>query len=114
MKIYKIFFCLILFFTSSCITKSLWSGKIYDESINQFLIGEDGRYIVMIGGQYHYVFADESRVLSRIVLLKQKGIITIDYKKTLLKLDKNNEIKGYLILEGQFSNLPIEDIPRIQ
>lgn len=30
--------------------------------------------------------------------------------KTRLKLDENNEIQGYLTLEGPFSILPIEDI----
>ena len=105
----KLLLCCSLLFLSSCITKYLWGGKTYEEKINQFLIGEDGRYIVMLG-QYHYVLTDDSRIFSRIITLKQSGILTIDPKRTNLQLNRNNEISGYLTISGYFSLLPIEDI----
>jgi len=105
----KLLLCSSLLLTSSCITQYLWGSKTYDEKINQFLIGQDGRYIVMIG-QYHYVLTDDSRIFSRILTLKQSDVLTIDAKKSDLHLDRNNEISGYITISGPFSLLPIEDI----
>ena len=102
--------CFVLISTSSCVTKYLWGSRNYEDQVNQFLIGEDGRYLVMIGTSYHYVFTDETRVLSRIVSLKQKGLLTFNPKKTRLKLEKDNEINGYITIDGPFNFLPIEDI----
>lgn len=106
----NLFLCFILVAASSCVTKYLWGGRTYEDQINQFLVGEDGRYLVMIGSNYHYVFTDDTRVLSKIVSLKQKGLLTFNPKKTYLKLDDNNEINGYITIEGPFNFLPLEDI----
>ncbi len=105
----KFLLCLILLCSSSCVTKYLWGDKVYRERINQFLIGEDGRYVVMIG-EHHYVFTDNSRVFSKILSLKQVDVLTINVKKSYIKLSSNNDVKGYVTFEGTFRLLPIEDI----
>lgn len=106
---YKILIVLTLLSTNSCITKYLWADKSYDEYINQFLLGEDGRYVVMIG-KFHYVLIDETMVFSRILRLRQNGILTVDSRNTYLKLDSNNDLKGYITLHGPFGVLPIQDV----
>lgn len=95
---------------SSCtLTKALWGDKSYEEVINQFLVGSDGRYVALISPSYHYVFSDNSGVLKSVLSLNQKGVLTIDAKNTYIKLHENNEVKGYLTLSGPFSILPEND-----
>ena len=103
--------CLVItLLLSSCITKSLWGDKSYEERIDKFFAGSDGRYVVLIGTDYHYVFTDNSGVLKIILSLGQKGILTLNREKTHLKLDSNNDVKGFFVIEGPFSILPPEDI----
>lgn len=113
MKISKIFInyflCLSLFLLSSCITKSLWGDKSYDDNITQFLVGSDARYVIFVSPEYHYIFTDSTSMLREILSLKQQGIITLNTKKTYIKLDRNNDITGYIIFEGPFDLLPRED-----
>lgn len=109
-KIIRSFFCLALLLQTSCITKAIWGDKHYDEKIEQFFIGADGRYVALIGNNYHYVLTDNSGILKQIFLLKQRSILTIDSKLTHLKLQPNNDIDGELVIDGPFSILPQEDI----
>jgi len=109
-KIISSFFCLALLLQTSCITKAIWGDKHYDERIEQFFIGADGRYVALIGNNYHYVLTDNSGILKQIFSLKQRGILTIDPKLTHLKLQPNNDIDGDIVIEGPFSLLPQEDI----
>lgn len=108
-KFYKILLILVLLTTSSCITQYMWGGTTYREEIAQFLIGQNGRYVVLVGNKYHYVLIDDSKVFSNILGLKQKKILTINSRKSKLKLDTNNELIGHLTLEGPFSVLPLQD-----
>lgn len=98
-----------LFALSSCITKSLWSNGGYEENIKQFYIGSDGRYVALIGSDYHYILRDESGVIKKILSLRQKGVLTLDRKLTNLKLNSNNEVYGVFALSGPFNLLPKED-----
>jgi hypothetical protein len=110
-KILNIFLLLcLLFCSSSCVTKSLWGDKKYIERFNQFLVGQDGRYVVLVGSNYHYILTDKSGILGKILTLRQEKIININLQKSYLKLSGNNDLQGYLVFEGPFSILPIEDI----
>ncbi len=102
--------CLVLTFQTSCLTKFIWGDKSYEEEIEQFFVGSDGRSIALIGTQYHYVFSDNSGVLKNVLSLKQKSILAINKDKTHLKLDSNNNINGNFVLEGPASILPREDL----
>ncbi|MDX2082866.1 MAG: hypothetical protein SFV53_02640 [Rickettsiales bacterium] len=114
MKVKKLFINLFLFllltFQTSCLTQFIWGDKSYDEEIEQFFVGSDGRSIALIGVDYHYVFSDNSGMLKNVLSLKQKSILAINPKKTKLKLDKNNNINGYIVFEGPASILPREDL----
>lgn len=114
MKIKKfltgLFLCFALTFQTSCITKFIWGDKSYDEEIEQFFVGGDGRSIALIGTNYHYVFSDNSGLLKNVLSLKQKSVLAVNPKKTYLKLDKNNNIAGDFVLEGPASILPREDL----
>lgn len=113
MKIRTLFLILSLFLLSSCITKYLWGDKNYEEEIRQFYVGQDARYVVLVANEYHYIFTDNSGVLREILSLKQNGILSLS-SKTYLKLDKNNNIQGTIILEGPFDLLPREDAIKLQ
>jgi hypothetical protein len=104
----------ILLFNSSCITKFIWSDKSYKEKIGQFYIGADGRYVVLIGTNYHYILSDNSGLLKEIFSLKQQGVLSIDLQKTHLKLDSNNDIEGDFVLRGPFTVLPEEDVAKLR
>lgn len=104
----------VLFLNSSCITKFIWSDKSYKERIEQFYIGADGRYIVLIGSNYHYILNDNSGMLKEVFSLKQQGVLTIDLQKTHLKLDSNNDIEGDFVMHGPFSILPEEDVAKLR
>lgn len=106
----RLFLLLALLLQTSCITKYIWGDKSYDESIDQFFVGSDGRYIAFIGADYHYIFTDNSGLLRNILSLRQKGVLLISSEKTHLKLNKNNDVAGDLVLEGPGSVLPREDL----
>ncbi len=105
----RIFFCIILLFTNSCITKALWGDKSYLEKIHQFFIGEDGRYVALLGNNYHYVFNDNSGLLRMFLSLKQRDVLTINIAESYLKLHSNNDLSGDFIIDGPFNYLPEED-----
>jgi hypothetical protein len=109
-KFFKIFSLgAILFLANSCVTKYIWGDKSYQEQINQFFVGSDGRYVAMLGDDYHYVFSDNSGVLKTILSLKQQGVLTISPSKSHLKLQPNNDVNGTLVMEGPFSILDRQD-----
>jgi hypothetical protein len=107
--IYTSFLIIALLFSQSCATKYLWGNKSYEEQIEQFFVGADGRSIAFIGRNYHYVFSDNSGLLRMILSLKQRSVLSINPKKTYLKLESNNDITGDLVLEGPSSILPLDD-----
>lgn len=104
----------ILFLASCTVTGFIWGDKSYDERVEQFFVGSDGRYVVLVGANYHYVFTDNSGTFKEILSLKQTNILSLDTKKTHLKLDANNDIEGYFVMRGPFSLLPPEDQYRLQ
>jgi hypothetical protein len=106
----NLFLCIILLFLDSCITKAVWRNKSYEEKIEHFFVGSDGRYLVLVGQKYHYVFTDNAGLFKAILSLKQKGVLTLEQNKTYLKLDSNNNIAGSFVIEGPFSVLPREDM----
>jgi hypothetical protein len=110
----RIILCISLLTLSSCtVTKILWGNKSYQETVSQFLVGADGRYVALIGTGYHYVFSDSSAKLKEILALNQKGTLRINTEKTYLKLDGNNDITGDLVISGPFDILPVEDKIRL-
>jgi len=105
----RLIICCTLLCLTSCITKALWSDPFYEERINHFLVGADGRYVVFIGDQFHYVFTDNSGLLKEIMSLKQRDLLSINNEQSHLKLDSENNVVGKLVANGPFSIMPPED-----
>jgi len=87
----------------------LWGELSYQENISQFLVGADGRYVALVGLDYHYVFSDRDGLLKEVLALHQKRVLSIDVQRTYLKLERNNDIKGHIVISGPFSILPPQD-----
>lgn len=102
--------CVILLVQNSCLTKAVWRYDNYQETVRQFYVGSDGRYVVLIGNQYHYIFYDDTNVFKTILGLRQRGILTVNHKNTYLQLDSHNNVKGKIVIKGPFDILPPEDI----
>lgn len=99
----------LLLFQTSCVTKALWGDKQYKEKITQFLVGNDGRYVVFVGEQYHYIFTDDSGALKTILSLNKK-VFDIKTKDTYLRLNSNNELKGEIVMFGVSTGLTPEEM----
>ncbi|MBU6140534.1 MAG: hypothetical protein KGP29_03120 [Proteobacteria bacterium] len=110
MKVTKLFLVVLLFAQSSCVTKALWGDKSYQERVNQLFLGTDGRYVVLVGEKYHYIFADNSGMLKVILPIKQRNALIIRSQDTFLKLTSENEANGELVLYGAASALTPEEL----
>jgi hypothetical protein len=109
----KIFLISVLLASTSCVTDFLWGARNYREEITQFYAGSDGRYIVLMGPEYHYVFTDNSGTLRDVLSLKQSGSLSIG-EDNKFELDDNNNIEGDLILKGSMDLLPQGDAIKLQ
>lgn len=109
----NIFFCTVLLLSTSCITKYLWGDQSYEEQIYQVFVGQDGRYVVLVSPEYHYVFTDSSGLMREILSLKQENVITMNRRKSFFKLSNNNDVNGEIFLEGPFDLLAREEAIRL-
>lgn len=102
LKIILIF--LLLTQATSCLTQKLWSNS-YDEPVQKFLVSRDGRYIVFLGANYHYMFTDKTGAMKELLGWPGRNLLFIDTESTNLKVDSRNNISGYASIESFFSNL---------
>ena len=114
MKITHLLLVLVLFVQSSCVTQALWGDKSYEEKITQFFVGSDGRYVVLVGEKYHYIFADNSGVLKVILSSGRNNALTIKPDQSYLKLSSGNEVKGDLVMGGPSSLLSAEELQALE
>lgn len=105
----KFLLLILVLLQTSCVTKALWGDKEYKERINQYLVGADGRYVVFVGDNYHYVFTDNSGALRAVVSIG-RNVFAINKKETYLKLDSSNNITGHIALIGLASALSPEEL----
>ncbi len=104
----RVFLVAALIFTTSCeVTRALWEDN-YKESIRQFLVSKDGRYIVFLGKKYHYIFADQSGVIDELLRLDQDHVVLIVPEITELAVDGKNNIEGHLGIKTFDLNLTSE------
>lgn len=109
----KLVLIIILTQLTSCITNFLWGARNYREEITQFFVGSDGRYVVLMGPEYHYVFTDNSGVLREILPMQQSKILTLTNESSF-ELDSNNNISGSITLTGPIDLLPAQDAFKLQ
>lgn len=98
----------IILLGSCSITKSMWN-KHYDEIFQAFLITKDGSQVVFLGENYHYIFDDQSNVVKKILFWPHRNILYIDPSQTYLKLDKDNNVSGSVVVRSIFGDLVRED-----
>lgn len=108
-KFLKLIFLSVFFLASACeLTEKLWNNS-YEETFRQFLVSADGRYVVFLGDNYHYVFADDFSVITNLLIEDKKKLLFINSEKTYLKLDRHNEVKGFIVIETFDLELPWQD-----
>ena len=95
---------IILIFASSCsFNNSLWS-KSYQDRIWQFVTTKDGKQVAFIGEHYHYVFPDNNESIKDLLFWKYHKILYFDVSQSYLKVDKNNNLNGYITIKTLFLN----------
>ncbi len=109
----KILLILSLISLSSCLTNFLWGARTYREEINNFYVGSDGRYVVLMGPQYHYVFTDNSGMLKEILSLQKSRALALA-SETTFDLDENNNVAGEIILSSEADMLSAQDAFKLQ
>lgn len=78
-----------------CTAISLWErNPIYTDTINRFLVTEDGKKLVFIGEKYHYVF-DSQKTLRQILLWKDRMLLEAKLNEKFI-VDNSNNISGTL------------------
>ena len=102
----KILCILTAAFLSSCtITKGLWN-RSYNETFKQFLVSNDGKLVVFLGKNYHYIFSDESGVMKELLFWGRRDLVFVDVEKTSLEVDEKNDVIGYVTIESFYTKLP--------
>jgi hypothetical protein len=102
----KIFCLLTAVFLSSCtVTKGLWN-RSYNETFKQFLVSNDGKLVVFLGKNYHYIFSDESGVMKELLFWGRRDLVFVDVEKTSLEVDEKNDVTGYVTIESFYTKLP--------
>lgn len=109
----KILIISTLLCLTSCLTNFLWGARTYREEITQFYVGADGRYVVLMGPQYHYVFSDNSGVLKEVIALQKGGLLALA-PDTTLELDSNNNVSGEVVLTGNVDLISAQDAFKLQ
>lgn len=100
MSLIKHILIVILLITNltSC-TSLLWRNSVYGDGFKHFLITQDGKKIVILGEKYHYVFDDESGVLSK--LLSWEGRSKLEMEIYNFRLSKFNNITGSITVKSR-------------
>jgi len=94
---HRIFFIIILviFAATGCATNAVMdkmdSVVTYTEEVSSILISEDGKQLVFIGNNYHYIFDVPEQLL---LTLKSSFRKSISAHFGKFRIDKNNNIKG--------------------
>lgn len=99
---------IILFLTSCTVTKALWH-RTYDETFKEFLVSRDGKLIVFLGKNYHYIFSDDSGLIKELLYWHRRDLVFINAEKTDLRLDNNNNVTGYVFIESFDMDMPRQE-----
>lgn len=93
------------------ITQKIWNDNFFNEIFYNFLISQDGQFIVFLNNQYHYVFNDHTGQIKKLILWKKShDILHINLDETLLNLDEQNNLEGEVVVDADLENLNVVDI----
>lgn len=94
-----IIFLIGIFFLTSCnLTRNLWNSE-YEETFKDFLVSQDGKYVVFLGDNFHYIFADNSGAIKVLLSWPNRNVLFINAEKTELNIDRKNNVTGYTTIE---------------
>ena len=93
MNFFKILLLAVLFLISSCefLTPKLWKKSYYHDDVEQFLISQEGKNIIFIGTNYHYIFSNNSNIQK---MLKEKNTSKLKMVIGDFEIKSNNKIEG--------------------
>ena len=89
-------FILIITNLTSC-TSMLWKKNSYIDKFKNVLNTKDGEKIIILGKKYHYIFNDDSLVLTK--LLDWENNSKLEIEKYNIRITENNKIIGSIILK---------------
>ena len=81
---------------SGCVTAALHEDRSYAERLQGVLMSADKQSLVVVGGQYHYVFAAPAQVVAALDPSLQPAIEAAGFQGFRVGLD--NRIQGTLVL----------------
>lgn len=84
-----------IFFTS-CAQKELMSKNRYKDLVNNFLITQDSKKLVVIGQKHHYIFDIDKNLKSILSSSRKKGI---EARFSIFEVNRDDVIKGGYFLE---------------
>ncbi|MGM9481561.1 hypothetical protein ACS5PN_10255 [Roseateles sp. NT4] len=82
---------------SGCITTAMHQDSTYSEKLQGVLISADKKSLVVVGVQYHYVFAAPAQVAAALDPQLQPGIEAASFQG--FRVGPDNRIQGQLILQ---------------
>ncbi len=121
MKLLQLFIIMTVILSSSCTTVNLWkkdNKRYYSEEIKNFLISQDGKKIIFIGKEYHYVIEDESNLIKKLLAWNGRMKLTIGSASDF-HLGRFNSIKvrlgistkdDYDLIDNKLSSLTKEEM----
>ena len=105
--------CLVATLTScqKTITQKIWNDNFFNEIFYNFLISQDGQFIVFLNNQYHYVFSDHTGQIKKLILWKKShDALHINLDETVLNLDEQNNLEGEVVVDADLEKLNQIDI----
>ncbi len=95
----KLILSLALLLLVSCtLTQKLWHPK-YEEKIEKFLVSQDGRYVVFLGNEYHYVLSDDRNIVKNLLFSPHRFLMFIDSENTSIKLSQSNDVEASIVVK---------------
>lgn len=73
-------------------TTGIWNEPTYNENINHFLIDPNNSSLIVIGGEYHYIFSKDSAPLP-ILAWEGRKLLRADFSSAF-EVDEKNRITG--------------------
>lgn len=105
----KFLIILLIFITASCrLTTKLWEDS-YEESVKNFLISSDGKFVAFLADEYDYIFNDYSGNIRNIYFWQNSTILSIDPTKSYFGLKTNNEIDATIVIRSARVGVSSED-----
>ncbi len=105
----KIWVVLFFILCSCTVTRFVWT-KTYIETFSHFLVTDDGDYVIFLGKNYDYIFADKSDLAKEILKWKDRKILFVDIERSHITVNLDNDVGGYVIIKAFTDNLPLEDL----